>query len=617
MTSFRDLLISVLLVAKVALGIVLIENLDGLSDKVNDFDFIVVGGGTAGSVVATRLGENPRFKILVIEAGPSNSEVFATRVPGLWPTLANTRIDWNYTTTPQGGINGNVVGYPRARVLGGCSSHNSMVYTRGSRDDWDGYANVTQNKDLVWENVLPVMLKTERLTKPTPAGHLDPSIHGKSGKLSVSAPYTNISFNDILLTASAELNEEFPFLLDMNDGRPIGTGELVNAGVECQTKLTLRCCFAGWIQSTIDHGERMSAATAYLEKAGDNVHVLLNTQVTRLLTVGHSGLDFRGVELATSANSPRTRLVANKEVILSGGTINTPHLLLNSGIGSRQDLAKVGIRALVDNPSVGRNLSDHTSTSVAFSARTQSTDFDQQAAMQQWNETRTGPLSQSLVTNQITWVRLPSNAEPFSSGTVDPSGGPNSPHIEIIYIALPSDTPATTTSALQTTAGSGNVTIQILLVDLHPISRGSITLNSSNPFDHPLIDFGIFTEPVDIAIAREGIRSTRRLFAAPGLNNTVFGSVSPAANVTSDEDLEAFVRSASAPFGHALGTAAMSPRGASWGVVDPDFTVKGTSGLRIVDASVIPRTPSGHTQAAVYALAEIASAIVTDKYSTH
>ncbi|KAF9447616.1 GMC oxidoreductase [Macrolepiota fuliginosa MF-IS2] len=593
--KFQVLLLSILLGIRVALGAVVIEDLDELSNRANDYDFVIIGGGTAGSVVATRLGENPKLQILVIEAGPSNEEVFDTRVPGLWTTLAQTRVDWNYTTTPQTGINGEVVEYPRAKMLGGCSSHNGMVYTRGSKDDWDRYASIIGNKELTWQNILPVMFKTERLTNPTPVGHLNPAIHGKNGKVSVSAPFTNIPFNDMLLQASAELKEEFPFLLDMNDGKVIGTG---------------------WIQSTINNGERSSAATAYLGGTGNNVHVLLNTQVTRVVPVNSKGLEFRGVEVAANAQAPRRTITAKKEVIVSGGVIGTPHVLLHSGIGDRKELEKVGIHTLVDNPSVGKNFSDHTSTPVAFAARTQSTDFDQVAALEQWNKTRSGPLAQLLPTNHITWIRLPADSPPFHAGLVDPTAGPNSPHIEVIYLALTSDSSsvAASASAQKGSSGSANVTIQTLVVNLHPISRGSVTLASSDPFHQPLIDFAIFTQPEDMAIAREGIRNIQKMFSAPGLRGSVFGTSSPAANVTSDEELDAFLKSASTPLGHALGSAAMSPHGASWGVVDPDFRVKGTSGLRVVDASLISRTPSGHTQAAVYAFAEMASAAIAADY---
>jgi choline dehydrogenase-like flavoprotein len=191
----------------------------------------------------------------------------------------------------------------------------------------------------------------------------------------VSAPFQNIPFNDMLLQACAELKEEFPFLLDMNDGKVIGTGQHTSPSQEL-TSLTLRCAtYAGWIQSTILNGERSSAATTYLKNAGNNVDVLLNTQVTRIVPVNSHELDFRGVEVATSATAARKTFTAKNEVIIAGGVIGTPQILLNSGIGDSKELEKVGIHTLVDNPSVGKNFSDHTSTPVAIAAMTESTEY--------------------------------------------------------------------------------------------------------------------------------------------------------------------------------------------------------------------------------------------------
>lgn len=243
-------------------------------------------------MVASRLGENPRWKILVIEAGPSyvsyltpyphsttnsnvqyskhrNEDVFVTRPPGLYHELPKTRVDWNYTTTPQAGFNGRSSGYARGRMLGGCSSHSEcpksipviradlfpsfvsqdgMVFTRGSRDDWDRWAEVTGEEALRWDNMLPFMFKArdrfeyyfikhlrawdlqaENLTSDSEnqseRGHIDPSIHSRNGKIFNTAPYSNHSFNEMLIQTTKELSEEFPFKFDMNDGKPIGIGK--------------------------------------------------------------------------------------------------------------------------------------------------------------------------------------------------------------------------------------------------------------------------------------------------------------------------------------------------------------------------------------------------------
>lgn len=321
-----------------AFGALLVQSADDLPPGI-DYDFIVAGGGTAGGVVASRLAENPEWNILVIEAGPSNRDIFASSVPGLLGQLQNTLVDWNYTTTPS--PNGLPVHYSRARILGGCSSHNGMVFTRGSRDDWDRWAKIVEDDGLKWDNIMPYMLKAEKLVRDsenqTEQGHIDPSLHGVDGKLFLSPGFSDHPINDMFLQATEEIPTEFPFLLDMNNGRPIGIS---------------------WNLLSIDsHAERSSSATAYVETSKDNLHVLFNTYVTRVLPVGNDK-DFRGVEFAAGRQSTRKKLVARKEVILAGGVIGSPQALLNSGIGNRTELEAIGIKTLVDNPSVGRNFSD-------------------------------------------------------------------------------------------------------------------------------------------------------------------------------------------------------------------------------------------------------------------
>ncbi|EKM76333.1 hypothetical protein AGABI1DRAFT_45074 [Agaricus bisporus var. burnettii JB137-S8] len=555
------------------------------------YDFIIIGGGTAGSLVTARLSENPQYNILVIEAGPWHEDIFSSRVPGLLVNLRNTNVDWNYTTVPQSGLNGRRLGYPLGRMLGGSSSFNNMVYTRGSKDDWNKWANVTGDEELSWDRMFSRMLQEEHLVDPpgnqSTERHIDPAVHGRNGKLSLSAPYLNHSFNDMLIQSAEELKDEFPFKLDMNDGRPIGIA---------------------WNQFTVDaNAERSSSATAYISKTGRNVHVLVNTHVTRVLPMSKDSTDFRKVEFAETPQSERRVLTAKKELILSAGAVGTPRVLLNSGIGSRRELEELGIKTLVDNPSVGKNLTDHPLIKIAFETTMPDTDFDMEAALADWKGARKGPLVVPNTLNHITWVRLPTNATPFNEdGFPDPvENMPNTPHIEMIPLQISSTPPHTAIGIPPIPHGEQcMVTLQVLLSNVNPISRGSISLRTSDPFVHPDIDFNLLGEKVDIAIMREAIRSARRLYSAPVFSGSVLGTVLPREDVTPDEDLDRYIRSMAATFAHCVGTAAMSPRGASWGVVDPDFRVKGTSGLRIVDASVLPSLPSGHTQAPVYGIAE-------------
>ncbi|EKM83178.1 hypothetical protein AGABI1DRAFT_118529 [Agaricus bisporus var. burnettii JB137-S8] len=599
MQRVKKLILFTLFSIPIARTAVLFNHADDLPQEV-DYDFIVAGGGTAGAVVAARLGENPNWKVLVVEAGPSNEDVFATRPPGRGGELTKSKVDWNYTTTAQTHLEGRVLGYSRAMMLGGCSSHNGMGYTRGSRDDWDEWARITGDEGLAWDNILPLLTKSEKFEQGSEnrpqQGHFDPAFHGFNGNLHVVASYSDHPFNDMLLETTKELEDEFPFTLDMNGGKPIGIG---------------------WVHSTIDHnGERSSSATAYLNGAGDNVHVLVNTYVVRVLPVG-KGKDFRGIEVVTDwqeQDAIKKQLRARKEVIVSGGVIGSPQILLNSGVGNEEELNAVGIEALVDNKGIGKNLTDQVVVVLMFDTAIQTTDFDRDAALVEWNETRTGPIARAGHLNHMVWVRLPQDKPPFSSGLPDPTGGETSPHIEFAFLQISHKLPGTPVPIPLPPQDSVGVTIQHSVINLHPVSRGSITLSSSDPFAYPLIDFDMLSEEVDIAILREGIRSARRLFSAPVFKDSVNSTVFPAANITSDEGLDAFIRSSARGYLHGVGSMSMSPRGATWGAVDPDFRVKGVNGLRVVDASVIPSAPSGHTQAPVYGFAERASEVIADAW---
>ncbi|KAF5351617.1 hypothetical protein D9756_007498 [Leucocoprinus leucothites] len=423
-----------------------------------------------------------------------------------------------------------------------------MVFTRGSRDDWDRWAEIIGDGAYSWDKMLPFMLKSEKLVQDsenqTEEGHIDPSIHGHDGTVSNTAPYNNHPINEMLMQTTQDLPDEFPYLLDMNNGSPIGIA---------------------WNQFSIDrNGERSSAATAYIEPAGDNLHVLINTQVTRVLHVGDDESCFRGVEFAADVESPKKQIVASKEVIIAGGVIGTPQILLNSGIGKREELEAVGVTTLIDNPSVGKNFTDRVSSIVMFNTTIQDTDFDRDRALAEWNTTRTGPLTLPGHLNHIVYLRLPDDAAPFSQeGFTDPTPGENSPHIEMVYSQISAHLPQTSIDIPSPPPGTTNVMIQLFVVNLHPISRGSITLNTSDPFKHPIVDFGMLSEPLDIAIMREAFKRARDLYSAPAFQDSVFGTLVPAGNVATDSDIEDFLRIASAPYLHAVSSAAMSGYNAS------------------------------------------------------
>ncbi|KAK0217018.1 aryl-alcohol oxidase precursor [Armillaria fumosa] len=548
------------------------------------FDFVVVGGGTAGNVVANRLTENSAFSVLVLEAGPSPEGLINHTVPFFNFFLRGENPwDWNYTAIPQTGLDGRALHYPRGRILGGCSSMNGMEYLRGSSEDYDRYADVTEDPGWSWNGIQPYIRKNERWTAPTDhhntTGQFDPAVHGFHGINAVSLPGFPSAIQNRVIQTTQELAEEFPFNLDSNSGYQLGVG---------------------WEQSTIKHGKRSSSYTSYLgpEFIGrPNLHVLLNAQVTRLSQTASNPPEFLVVEFAESADASRCQVTASKEVIISAGSLETPKLLLNSGIGDAADLATLSLETLVNLPDVGKNLSVMMMLNLAYFVNSTDTFDDvfrnltlRDELFLQWNETDgTGLLGTS--SSHHIYTRLSSNSTIFRNSP-DPAAGPNTAHI-------------------QSGISNGNISpppdghFMTMSVTLNtPTSRGHIRLNTTNGFDQPLIDFGALTTDFDIFALREGIRSVQRFLSAPAWDGYVLDSLTNLTTSSTDAEVDAFIRANSAPDGHIVATASMSPKGATHGVVDPDLRVKGTRKLRVVDGSILPFVPSANTQFVVYIVGE-------------
>ncbi|THH00852.1 hypothetical protein EW026_g1736 [Hermanssonia centrifuga] len=330
-----------------------------------------------------------------------------------------------------------------------------------------------------------------------------------------------------------------------------------------------------------------------------NLHVLLHAQVTRLIPTGSQNgkPTFRSVEFASDAAAPRHQVTASKEVILSAGSLETPHILLLSGIGDTADLAALNITPRVHLPSVGQNLSVHIAANAIYFVNSTDTFDDairnttlRNELVAEWNQTHGGLLGGGFG-DHVGFTRMPDNASIFETYP-DPSAGPNTGHFQM-GISNGNISPPPTGHFIS----SGGTLIT-------PTSRGSIKLNTSNPFDQPLIDLACLTTDFDIFAIREGIKTAQKFLSAPAWQGYVLGALGVLANATTDAELEAFARANSAPNGHIVATASMSPKGADFGVVDPDLRVKGVEGLRVVDASVLPFVPAGNTQFAAYMVGE-------------
>ncbi|KAK0439241.1 aryl-alcohol oxidase precursor [Desarmillaria tabescens] len=546
-----------LVLCPVVLGAIY-ESYDSLPRK--DFHYIIVGGGTAGNVLANRLTEDLNASVLVLEAGESTADVLLSQVPFFSPRAIKSSLDWNFTTTEQPGLNRRSIPYPRGYGLGGSSAINSMFYTRGSSQDYDRYARISGDPGWGWDALRPYIRKNERFLTPADhhnaTGKFNPKVHGFNGVTSVSLPEYPRATDDRVIQTTMDHASEFPFNLDYNSGYQLGIG---------------------WAPLTIGNGTRSSSQTSYLGPEfidRPNLHVLIRARVTRILQ--------------SKNNNASPYLPSFIAIILSAGSIGTPHILLHSGIA-------LGIASIVHLPDVGKNLSDHVLWDIPFIATDPNTIDNiyyrnttfQAEVLAEWQANRTGFLTAGSA-NQLAFLRIPDTAKVLNE---EPSAGNETAHYELAFLNGLVNGP--------TNAGNFFVVVSSLLC---PLSRGDVTINSLNPLDPPLIDPNYLSHPQDLAVIKYAIESVKRF-----VNTTAWeGYILEMATNTTDDD----IKSRASSVYHPVGTASMSPVGADWGVVNPDLTMKGAMGVRIVDASVLPFVPAGHTMAPVYAFAERAADLI-------
>jgi choline dehydrogenase len=519
------------------------------------YDYVVVGAGSAGCVVAARLSENPACRVLLLEAGGPDTDHARIRVPFYTWRLQRTEVDWAYKTEPQAGLAGRPMRWPRGRVLGGTSAINAMVYIRGHRAVFDGWAAMG-NAGWSYQELLPLFRHSERQERGADA------YHGADGPLDVADLREINPLSCAFVEAAQELG--FPFNPDFNGAEQLGFG---------------------FYQVTQRRGERWSAADAFLRPALDrpNLFVATGAQATRVVLEHERAV---GVAYVQGAEARQAR--ADSEVILCGGTINSPQLLLLSGIGPSAHLQALGIAVAVDLPGVGQNLHDHLDTAVAFACREPISlgVISEPAAELSYRYFRRGPLASGgpeaggfLVTDPA--LAIPNLQYHFTPGW-SVGFGRDRPRLHgfAIWPGL-----------------------------VQPASRGYLALRSADPFEPPIIQPNYLAELADLAVLMAGVRLARELAATQAFVPFIDEAFQPGADVLSDEALEAYIRSHANTIYHPVGTCKMGSD--AMAVVDTRLRVHGLAGLRVADASIMPTIVNGNTNAAVTLIGEkLASLLV-------
>ncbi len=510
-----------------------------------DFDYVIVGAGSAGCVLANRLSADPNTRVLLIEAG-GDDQHWSVRIPvGYLMLVKDQQRNWQFNTEPQANLNGRSLYWPRGRMLGGSSSLNGMIYIRGQREDYDGWRDLG-NPGWSYDEVLPLFKALEDNERGADLWH------GVGGGLAVSETRGDCSLPDTFLEACKQAG--YAATPDFNGARQAG---------------------AGRYQQTIRNGERCSSATAFLHPALDrpNLFIQIGAQVTRLTFDGR-----RTTGVAYQMRGVMRQAHAAREVILCGGVVQSPQILLLSGIGPRDELARHGIACRQHLPGVGENLQDHIDVIVSYRETSgQSLHFGPSAWHRQvgawlsyWRQRR-GPLVSALEAGVFAAL-APGASRPdvqyhFVNGFILDHG--------------------------RKLAFSPGVSLHACV--LRPLSRGHIRLRNADPLAAPAIQPNYLSAPEDFDLLKRSVREARRIFSQPAFVAILGAEDQPGAALQSDAEIEAFIRTMAESVYHPVGSCKMGRDDAA--VVDHELRVHGVEGLRIADASIMPTLISGNTNA--------------------
>ena len=528
------------------------------------FDYVIVGGGSAGSTLAARLSEDPKTTVCLLEAG-GNGDHILIRAPagvvGMLPGYGKIS-NWAYNTVPQPGLNGRRGYQPRGKALGGSSAINAMLYIRGHRSDYDGWADAGCD-GWSWEECLPYFRRAENNELGADA------FHGDSGPLQVSQQKAPRPISRAFVQAATECQHRE--VADFN------TGENEGVGLYQVTQF----------HDGARNGERCSTAAAYLHPiraARPNLTILTGAHATRVLTEGK-----RATGVAYRRGRKQEQVMAAKEVILCGGAFNSPQLLQLSGIGAADDLRLHGIEVVHDLPGVGKNLQDHLDFILAYKSK----DTDNFGI---------GLAGTIGLTKHILQWRRDGNSmisTPFAEGAgflkTDP--GLDRPDVQLHFVISIVDD-----HARKLHLGYG---FSCHVCALRPYSRGEVFLESADPMAAPGIDPRFLSDPRDLQTTIKGAKMTREILQAPALKSYRDKELFGVTDGMSDADWEGHIRARADTIYHPVGTCKMGTD--DMAVVDPQLRVHGMEGLRVVDASIMPRLIGGNTNAPTIMIGERAA----------